>query len=140
MKKLLYLTLAMFIILSTILPISKSEAKPKNGRTFDQNPVKLVDQVKYDANKENSNKVQNTDLDSIGSNHCTELSLEGNFTITKTLCSLKTLSKDYLQYVMYIGLAAATIFLIRNGFQIVTSSDREKQIGVFKKNLLYIII
>ena len=140
MKKLLYLTLAVFIILSTILPISKSEAKQTNGRNFDQNPVKLVDQVKYNANKENSNKVQNTDLDNITSNSCAELSLDGRFTITRTLCSLKTLSKDYIQYVMYIWLALATIFLIRNGFKIVTSPDREKQIGVFKKNLWYTIV
>jgi 4-hydroxybenzoate polyprenyltransferase len=41
---------------------------------------------------------------------------------------------------MYVGLTAATILLIRNWFKIVTSTDREKQVGVFKKNLLYIVI
>ena len=100
MKKLLYLTLAVFIILSTILPIYQSEAK--NGRTFDQNPVKLVEEVKYQANKKNSDKVQNTDLDNISGNRCAELSLDGKYTITRTLCSLKSLTKDYIQYVMYI--------------------------------------
>jgi 4-hydroxybenzoate polyprenyltransferase len=41
---------------------------------------------------------------------------------------------------MFIGLTAATILLIRNWFLIVKSTDREKQIWVFKKNLLYIVI
>jgi hypothetical protein len=41
---------------------------------------------------------------------------------------------------MYIGLSAATILLIWNGFKLVTSSDREKQMTTFKKNLIYIII
>jgi hypothetical protein len=41
---------------------------------------------------------------------------------------------------MFIWLTAATILIIRNGFKLVTSDDREKQISTFKKNLIYIII
>jgi hypothetical protein len=41
---------------------------------------------------------------------------------------------------MFIWLAAATILIIWNGFKLVTSPDRDKQMTTFKKNLIYIII
>lgn len=107
-----------------------------------QNPVSLINDVKYEANKDKSQQIQNTEYDNVTSSAsaCAELSVDSRFTIVRTLCSLKNLSRDYVQYVMYIWLAAATIFIIWNGFQIVTSSDREKQMWIFKKNIVYIII
>lgn len=62
------------------------------------------------------------------------------FTLTLTLCYIKSHIWGYFQYIMYIWLAAATIFIIWNWFRIVTSQDREKQIWTFKKNLIYVII
>jgi hypothetical protein len=56
------------------------------------------------------------------------------------LCNIKANLGNYLQYVVYIGLTAATILLIRNGFKLVTASDRGKQMSEFKKNFIYIII
>jgi hypothetical protein len=53
---------------------------------------------------------------------------------------LKNNSWSYLQYIMFIWLVAATIFIIRNWFKLVTSPNREKQIIVFKKNMIYIIV
>jgi hypothetical protein len=41
---------------------------------------------------------------------------------------------------MYIWLTGATIFIIRNWFKIVTATDKEKQIWVFKKNMINLII
>lgn len=107
-----------------------------------QSPVGIVNQVNEQANKKKSQQIQNTKYDDVSSDAstCHDFSLDGRFTIARTLCSLKELSRNYLQYVMYIWLAAATIFIIRNWFQIVTSTDKEKQLWTFKKNILYIII
>ena len=137
MKKILYSFMIIFGILSLILPISESKAW-----NFDQSsPVKIVEDVKYAANKNKSEQVQKTEYDAVSSRGtCAEIPADGRFTIARTLCSLKNLSRDYIQYLMYVGLTAATILLIRNWFKIVTSTDREKQVGVFKKNLLYIVI
>lgn len=120
--------------------VEKTKDKWKRGLT--DNPVKMLDYVYGKANENVSNEVQNTDLDVVSSKTsvCDWIAPDMTFSITRTLCSIKQAAKDYLQYVVYFGLAAATFFLIRNGFKIVTSSDREKQISAFKKNLLYIIV
>lgn len=109
--------------------------------TFSGRAVDIVDDIKVGANKSASDEVQRTDLDAVSSRRDScEIYTDRTATLTRTLCNIKERIKDYLQYVMYVGLAAATIFLIRNGFKIVTSPDREKQMGLFKKNLLYIVI
>ena len=166
MKRTIYLFLSIFIFLSTISPISLVHAQA-NGNSGSQvttnddgdeswdyadkegqpeswlflTPTSMVDSIYWNANKKQSNQVQYTEYDVITSkvDLCATWT-DGRFTITRTLCNLRELSKDYLQYVMYIGLTAATILLIRNWFKIVTSTDREKQITTFKKNITYIII
>jgi hypothetical protein len=60
--------------------------------------------------------------------------------LTKTFCSIKLAIKWYLQYIIYIWLAWATIFIIRNWFRIVTSTDREAQMKKFKTNMINLII
>lgn len=109
---------------------------------FENGAVWILDSVNDEANKKVFSEVQNTDLDVVTSksSDCDWIAPGTRFTITRTMCSIKANMKDYIQYVMYFGLAAATFFLIRNGFKIVTSSDREKQISAFKKNLWYIVI
>lgn len=85
---------------------------------------------------------QENELDNVTSKYsCAELSLwrESNYTITKTLCFIKEHIHDYLQYAVYVWLVWATIFLIWNWFKIVISQEKEKQIGIFTKNLKYII-
>ena len=86
---------------------------------------------------------QNTDLEKVNSvASCADLALgaTSNYTITKTLCYLKAHINDYMQYAIYFWLTAATIFLIRNGFKIVTSQEREKEINAFKKRFMYLVI
>ena len=166
MKKLFCLFLSMFVLSMSIpsICLAQSQAIPPTSTTppandgggtveqsargeitwsqkwFFDNPVTVLDAVYGNANRDRTDQVQHTDLDSVSSNPCSEVSVDGRFTITRTLCNLKMLSKDYLQYVMYIWLTAATILLIRNGFKIVTSADQGKEIEKFKKNLLYIVI
>jgi len=113
-----------------------------NNSIFDQDPVRTLDSFYNLANNNWSNRVQRTDLDTVTSRACTEAvaGIGRTFTITRTLCNIKASIGDYLQYFMYIGLSLATILLIWNGFKLVTSSDREKQMTSFKKNLIYIII
>ena len=98
--------------------------------------------LRPEANDNPATRIQNTDLDVVTSkiSECDWIAPDSRFTLTRTLCSIKANIKDYLQYVMYIGLAAATILLIWNWFKIVTASDQWKQIGEFKKNLIYIVI
>ena len=90
-------------------------------RNLNDNPVKILDYVNGEANKKISNEVQNTDLDVISSKSvdtCDWIAPDVTFSITRTLCSIKQNAKDYLQYVVYFGLAAATFFLIRKFFLI----------------------
>lgn len=128
----------LFIMVSLVLPLFQVQSW-----NFDQSsPVSIVTDINNEANKKISNEVQNTDLDGVTSraSWCDWIAPDSRFTLTRTLCSIKMNIKDYLQYVMYFGLILATVFLIRNGFKIVTSQDREKQIWTFKKNLIYIIV
>jgi hypothetical protein len=125
-------------IFALLFPISFS-----SSYNWSQNPTNLVQDIKYEANKDKSQQIQNTEYDAVTSKDTaclSEVNWDGRMSITRTLCSLKNLSRDYLQYVMYIGLTAATIFIIRNWFKIVTSSDREKQMWTFKNNMLYLVI
>ena len=125
-------------IFALLFPISFS-----SSYNWSQSPTNLVKEIKYEANKDKSQQIQNTEYDAVTSKDdacLSEVNWDGRMSITRTLCSLKNLSRDYLQYVMYIGLTAATIFIIRNWFKIVTSSDREKQMWTFKKNMLYLVI
>ena len=160
MKKIICIFLSIFILFGTISPICLAqETDPpknwtewqeeekkiphdwKNSRQFvEDNPVNLIDTIYGETNKNSSEQVQNTDLDNINSSACSEVPAGSTYTISRTLCNLKKLSKDYIQYIMYIWLTIASILIIRNWFKVVTSSDREKQISTFKKNLTYIVI
>lgn len=99
------------------------------------NPVDLVKKVYRKADGK-----QNTAADNVTSKYCTELYLEDNFTLARTLCSIKYSIRGYLQYITYIWLVAATIFIIRNWFKIVTATDKEGQMKKFKQNMINLII
>ena len=134
MKKLFYMLLIAIFSIFSVLRINAE-------RNFQNSPVGIVDEVKTKANKKTSTEIQNTDLDAVTSktDKC-DISVDSRFTLTRTLCYIQENIKDYLQYIMWLGLTAATIILIRNWFKIVTATDREKQISTFKKSLLYITI
>lgn len=121
--------------------LAQEAIKPEKSSSRNYNkPIRILDSVKWTANKPGSDPVQKTDLDNITSAACAEIAVDSRFSISRTLCNLKRLSRDYMQYVMYFGLTAATILLIRNWFKIVTSTDREKEMTAFKKNIVYVII
>ena len=141
MKKILYLFI--FLLASCMLISLPIKAQSDLGPKWDineQEPTELLWEIEYLANKKKWEEVQNTKLDKITSKACDELWWDSRFTITKTFCYIKNNSWSYLQYVMYTWLAAATIIIIRNWFLLVTSSDREKQMWTFKKNMTYLVI
>ena len=120
---------------------SPAEKEMKEEWKFDtKNPVDLVKKVYREANDDNGSRVQRTAADNINSKYCDELWLSSNFTLARTLCSIKYSIRGYLQYIIYIWLAAATIFIIRNWFKIVTATNKEDQMKTFKKNMVNLII
>ena len=122
---------ALFVWNVTLAQEADKPEKP-SSRNYNK-PISILDSVKWNANKSSSDQVQKTDFDNVTSTACKEVAIDSRFSISRTLCHLKELSKDYMQYVMYFGLTAATILLIRNWFKIVTSTDREKEMTAFKR-------
>lgn len=135
MKKIFNLFIVLFILVVSILPIFQSQAW-----NWNKSPVWILEDVKEAANSREWDKVQDTQLDDTTSRWCTDIGLDSRYTLTRTLCYIKNNSWSYLQYALYTWLTLATIFLIWNGFLLVTSSNREKQIGTFKTNLIYTVI
>lgn len=109
---------------------------------FTDDPTDLLKMVHHKANEDNGSRVQVTPVNNVTSkvSYCDIAITDKRFTLTKTFCSIKLAIKWYLQYIMYIWLTGATIFIIRNWFKIVTATDKEKQIWVFKKNMINLII
>lgn len=148
MKQLKYLIIVALFLFWLVMPILSLEAKNvtnKNGRNWsweNQTPVQILGEVKESVTENPWERVQQTDLDQTSSKYdaCEWIAPDPRYTITRTLCHVKENIKDYLQYAMYIWLTAATIFLIRNGFMLVTSTDKQKQMTTFKKNITYVII
>ena len=139
MGKLFNSVIVLFITCAVLSPIFQVQSK-QEWKFDSDSPFGIVSQLKEEANKEDA--IQKTKLNGVTSkfSECDWIAPDSRFTLTRTLCSIKANIKDYLQYVMYIWLTAATILLIRNGFKIVTSGDQGKEIEKFKKNLLYIVI
>ena len=119
------------ILMICILPISQTEA-----RDWNKNPVEIL----WDTITDKTREILDTPRNETTSKRCADIWVDSRFTITRTLCYLKNNSWSYLQYVMFIWLVAATILIIRNWFKLVTSPDREKEIIIFKKNMIYIIV
>ena len=142
--------MSLFLIWGTLFSVSyaeeggdanvlPAETEQKQERKFTDNPVSLMKTVYTKANEEGE-KVQKTPLDSVNSKYCNELYLDGRFTLARTLCSIKYWIKWYLQYIVYIWLVGATIFIIWNWFMIVTATNKEDQMKKFRTNIINLAI
>ena len=150
MKKIFHLFMAIIIFSISISSITLAQWVVKKWDKWDEwiaekdNPVKLLERVHYEANDEMGNRVQVTPLNKVSGDrvksHCDISVDDKRFTLTYTMCSIKYHMRGYLQYIMYIWLAWATIFVIRNWFMIVTATDKEGQMKKFKDNIKYLII
>ena len=109
---------------------------PAEARDFEKGPIKILE----DVITEKTRDILATPWNNATSKWCRDIWVDSRFTFTRTLCYIKNNSWGYLQYIMFIWLTFATILIIRNGFKLVTSTDREKQFTTFKKNMIYIII
>lgn len=112
----------------------------KNGQTTTSynTPTKLLDAVAWLSNK--TNKIQDTALDGVTSQSSSCGIVWGN--LTKTLCYLKENIHPYIQWIVYAWLALSLIFLIYNGFKMVTNvmNGWEGDIAKVRTNILYIWI
>lgn len=144
MKKFCLVVLSVFLLWGVLFcPIyaqNDPETEDHSKRVFTDKATDLLKKTYREANDDNNTKVQATSLDNVGSKRCNELWTPSNFTISRTLCSIKYSVKWYLQWIMYIWLVAATIFIIRNWFKIVTATDKEAQMKAFTKNMKNLII
>jgi hypothetical protein len=146
MKKFCLVVLSLFLIWGTLFCPTYAQNDPESEKEdhskweFTDKATDLLKKTYREANDGEGSKVQATPLDSVSSKYCSDLSTPSNFTISRTLCNIKSWIKWYLQYIMYIWLVWATIFIIRNGFQVVTASDKEAQMKTFKKNMINLII
>lgn len=127
--------MVLFILVVSILPVLQTQAWD-----WEKSPVKILQDVKDASTAHEGDKVQDTQLDDTTSRWCTDIGLDSRYTLTRTLCYIKNNSWSYLQYVLFTWLTLATIFIIWNGFMLVTSSNREKQISTFKTNLIYTVV
>ncbi|MDR3168975.1 MAG: hypothetical protein LBU27_04380 [Candidatus Peribacteria bacterium] len=100
-------------------------------------PIQLLNKVVDEANEEHS--IQDTQLDgttSAGGGY------SGNpqYRLTNTLEYLKNNIHPYIQRIVFIGLALATILLIYNGFMMVTNlvNNGEGELSKVKNNFIYI--
>ena len=74
MKKLLYLFILLFTFSISIFSLTYAQGTPggdgpteETGWVFEKGPAKLLEEIKYNANKKRSEEVQNTPLDYITS-------------------------------------------------------------------------
>lgn len=103
---------------------------------YGSNPISVLDRVVEESNADY--KIQQTALDG-----ATDLqwSYQSQYKIANTLDWLRKNINPYLQRIVYIGLSAAVILLIYNGFLMVTNSlHGEWDIAKLKKRFFYIVI
>ena len=101
--------------------------------TASHSPMDLLNQVVERSNEEH--KIQDTKLDGITS----VWSYGPAYRLTNTLEYIKNNIHPYIQWVVYLGLAVATIMLIYNGFLMVTNVIHEKgELSKIKGNFVWI--
>ncbi len=106
---------------------------------FDGWPIKFLDEAADKANGAwDTDKVQDTILDNTITSAGSACSKDSRYTFSNTLCIIKSNLYTYLQYTIYVGLAVATIMLVRNGLRLVVAKDNEAQFKEFKKNMISI--
>ena len=114
MKKII---IALFTILFIGTAVSPAFAQISRSAGAN-NPMDLLGSVVDKANEQN--KIQDTQLDGVTSMYP---GYSGNpqYRITNTLEYIKNNIHPYIQWIVFLGLTVATIFLVYNGFLLVTN-------------------
>lgn len=112
--KIWILTLCISLLLSGGFLINAQEKDSRVG--WWNSPEEVVATIADRANEDL--KIQETKFDKIHN----KWSYGKNYQMTNTLEWIRKNIQPYLQWIIYIGLAGATILLIWNGFRLVTNS------------------
>lgn len=109
----------------------------QHGRgDYGDDPMQILDNVVETANDDYH--IQQTALDHATNTQWAYLS---QYKIANTLDRLRNNINPYLQWAVYIGLAAAVVLLIYNGFLMVTNAlHKEGDAAKVKKNIINILI
>ncbi len=123
------------MIFSLLPLVGFAQDKGREGK-YGTDPIKILDSVVGEANDEY--KIQQTSLDDATSQ---QWAYASQYKIANTLDRFRNNVNPYLQWTVYIGLAAAVILLIYNGFLMVTNSmHKQWDMSKIKTNMINIAI
>lgn len=123
------------MIFSLLPLVGFAQDKGREGK-YGTDPIKILDSVVGEANDEY--KIQQTSLDDATSQ---QWAYASQYKIANTLDRFRNNINPYLQWTVYIGLAAAVILLIYNGFLMVTNSmHKQWDMSKIKTNMINIAI
>jgi len=132
--KYLILTASFLLLGASAVLFAADDMPPREG--YGATPTDILDNVVGKANEYN---IIDTQRDGVTSKGPERYHDNPEYTITNTLFYVKNRIHPYLQRTLYIGLAAATILLIYNGFLLVTNAAHgEGELTKIKANLMYI--
>jgi hypothetical protein len=137
MKKVwIWFMISYYILLWFALIVNFSFAQVDTRGKYGRDPTIILDNVVSDANE--GNKIQETALNWITD---AQWWYSREYKIANTLEYIKNNIQPYIQRAVYVGLTAAVILLIYNGFLMVTNSlHNEWDIAKVKKNVINIFI
>jgi hypothetical protein len=93
------------------------------------NPMQMLDNFAHKVNKED--RIQDTALNDISN---IQWQYASEYKITNTLDSIRIQIAPYIQWTMYIWLSLAVLWIIYNGFLMVTNSIHENGTSEKVKN------
>lgn len=119
------------------IPVSAQENDSSSGwGEYGTDPITILDTVVDKANEDF--KVSETKLDTVNPKEWWQ---PIQYKITNTLEYFRKNINPYLQWIIFIGMAAAVILLIWNGFLMVTNATHNKwDIKKVKENITNILI
>lgn len=138
MKKLPYIC---FVACSFLLVGNVFASTTTNDSRWDKgsSPIEILDRVAWESNAEY--RIQETALDNVTDD---QWAYATEYKIANTLDSIRIKIAPYLQWIFYIGLSAATLLIVYNGFLLVTwavsGEDYKKVIGRIKNIAIGILV
>lgn len=115
----IYIFISILLISASGLLLNDTFAQRGKRGEYGTNPVGILDKIAGDANDTTAGyKVQDTALDGVDAG-------PGKYRIHNTLDRIRKNISPYMQWMVYIGLTAAVILLIYNGFLLSTGALHE---------------
>ena len=122
--------------IASLFSLWQTFAQPWGRSIYGSEPIQILDSVASEANDEY--RIQETQLDDISP---LQWSYASQYRLTNTLDSMRQNIWPYINRAYYIGLAAAVLLLVFNGFLMVTNSLHGKgDLWESKKRLVNIVL